>query len=298
MSRGEADLARVLAHRRRAPKTESSGAPDERQLTAYATGELSGPEAEAVRDFLALDPEAARFVLDVRESLASRPLAGEVPLSAAEMAADWSALERRLGAPETPGTSLPPSEAASASRPTPASDPVYSSPSHAWAVAASALLVALGLTTAWGLWLAREKGRLEREKTRLEEGLEAQGGPWANSTYVFLPAVEDHVREGVAPEPPRRLAVGMAPSLVFLAIPREQEYREFEVDAEELGPATPSLRLRVVGLRFDDEQQLSFSVTQHSLPPGVYRLRLYGTEGTDRRQISAYEVQVVPGPAP
>lgn len=281
MKGGETDLERALAHRRRERSAAASQAPGEEELIAYATGELSGPQAEAVRDWLAADESAARLVLEIRQSLASQPPAGEVPLSPAELAADWARLERRLGA--AGGTQLALAE--------PAHRQPYASASIAWAVAASALLLAAGLG-AWGLLSSREKARLEQE-------VRAHGEAQANAPYAFLEPARERVRDAEGSRARPRLEVGTQPSFVCLSPPAGSEHRVFEVEVEGLEPGGRPPWTLVKDLRFDRGQRLLFSVTRRALPPGLYRLRLFGLAATGRQELADYEVEVAPvAPAP
>lgn len=277
MSHGETDLERALTRWREGRRASGPAAPDEAELISYAMGELAGPEAEAVRDYLALDAEAARFVLDVRQSMSLDLPEGGAPLSAAELAADWAELEGRLAGPAAP-IPFPPLHAGHSA--------AAASPRLAWAVAAAALLLALGFG-GWGF-------RLSLEKARLEQEVRVQGEAQANPPYAFLEPSADHVRDVVVPSGRRpRLAVGRERSFVSLSPPARSAHEVFEIDALPLDPQVGPARSLVRGLRLDSAQRLLFSVTEHSLPPGVYQLKLYGTEGKDRRPLADYEVEVV-----
>ncbi len=281
MSHGETDLERALARLRRERSPAGTETPGERELVAYSTGELEEAAAESVRDYLARDAETARLVLDLKESLAAQPPSGAAPLSEAELAADWSALERRLGARDAP-------HAAVGRR---VRLPIHASASFAWAVAASALLIALGLG-AWGL-------RSSREKARLEQEARAHGEAQANAPYAFLELARERVRDAEGSRERPRLEVGPQPSFVSLSPPAGSEHRVFEVEVEGLAPGGSPPRTLVKGLRFDREQRLLFSVTRHALPPGTYKLRLYGIAAAGRHELADYEVEVVPvAPAP
>ncbi len=278
MSGPQSDLGAAL----RAAGAPCGRRPSEDELADFAAGRLPEARAEEVREHLAGDPAAARYVLALGEFLHADPPAGEAPLEEGEITASWTELQARLEEPSR-------GEDGGGEKLLPFLPPVGRTPAMPWyrtlagAWAAAAALAGLAIAGWLLFWLPG-------------------GGPPAsqlvavNPQIVFLRPKEDHVR-GYHDEAARaRLAQAGRGLVVFqLALREPERFREYRVSVlrQPAGSQLPGELAEP--LVPQDEDLLIFAVPQQFLAPGIYVLRVHGVGGDQLTPVADYECEV---PAP
>lgn len=248
-------------------QASTASAPGDDDLVAFACGELDEARAEAVRDTLARHPEAARQVLDLRDSLAGRVPEGEEAISAPELRAQWERLAQKLPATVEPKIAALPLTLTYTPR-------VVRRRWLAWPLAASLLVTVVGAGMVLRWWLKtpngvpvvvevtlRPLGRVQRGDPALPAPQVVPVGRGSTRLKLLLAGVDLHQATAfeLCPHP---LPVG----------------RDCWSRLAFAGGAAPVLRLEV---------------NNQSLPPGVNVLKLYDLETGRRAPLAEFEVQVV-----
>lgn len=236
--------------------------PDLARLAAYHGGELAEPEAEKVREHLALCRDCADLLLDYQD-FAREEAAGTASATAAAWERDRkrvrAAVGRSVGEPE-PGAELPPE-----ARPWVA---VRRRPVLPWLAAAAATAVSLVLAVLW--WQARVElhGPRQVELAYLEpEGSSALRSPEAE--------VEVSARPGVPPVILLHLAEPSAfPRYQARIVPPAGESSDRILELEAAGGG-----LFAVELGAEPE-------------PGEYEVILSGIAGGERREVARYRFRI------
>lgn len=243
-------------------QASTPSAPGDDELVALACGELDEARAEAIRERLAVDPEAARRVLDIQSSLALEAPEGQPPLSAAEVAASWSRLEPKLVA-TAPRSSR--RRGARVGRRSPWGRLTN------WSLAATLVLAAVGAG-----WMIRSAQR-------------TPGGP-----EVTLRATGRVDRGEEAHQALEVLAVGDEPTRLRLLLAGVElgGATAFEVCPSPQRSQPHCWTLTT--FEPDIAPLLRFEVDNQSLPPGVYELELYPRPRVAARPLAIFEVRVVP----
>jgi hypothetical protein len=245
----------------------------EAEIAAYVDGKLSSEQRERVQEAIALDPAAAELARDL--ALFRPAQSPDEPgfLTPQQLADDWQALRRRIGAAAA------------------AADITAPRRSHGWQwlALAAALLVVSGVVI-WGF--AQRAGRREAEQ-RLAAAL----APQVNvEPYTLSPAV---VRGATPTEPPpmplavRGDAVWLR--LAVLGRPGHESYR-LEVRSVDHPEGAP-LWTRD-GLELYSDGSFSVAFPRAALPPGGYELRVVGVDHGVEHGVASYRIRLVPPLAP
>ncbi len=226
--------------------------PAPEELLDYHLGDLAAADRERIQDHLVLCETCSRTVLDL-ESFPDVEPAREVDrLSQFELAADWKRFRER--------TSAEPFR--------PAAQPRF-----AWALAASLLVAALGLSV-WGV--------------RLREQVRELSGP---RTDVF---VADLVPLGLEVRGPEAGEVVRVPAwagrvLLLLNLAGRPSYPEYEVHV--LAPAGDAVWSRR-GLRPSLDGTFALEVPADLLAGGAHRIRLLGVGDGGPEPVAEYGVRL------
>lgn len=258
-------------------RQELSEHPSPEVLTAYHEGRLPAGDAERLQDHLALCHDCAELLLDLVAFLDPEPATGPSNLSDEEVGEAWQSMRSRLGGErpaEPPPLTVP--TAPTLLRlpppvPAPAPAPRPRGTAWTWALVASWLAV-LGL----GLWAAE----LRREVAGLSQ-------PVVNAPLVELR--EDTTRG--EPEKTQVLpATGGFLLLSAAGLPVHAGY-EAEILEGEAGRVLWTGR----GLKRDPAgENFSLYLPRGFLPPGSYRVRLYGVEAGKRQPLAEFPLQIGP----
>jgi hypothetical protein len=252
-------LRRLAEHERRSLGDH----PTPEELVAYRNGELTEPEAEQIRDHLALCHDCADLLLDLADFGHLAPPEGIAPASPEEVDRAWASLQGRIAeaaVPSTPERTAPVVQLHVVSP--------YAEPSRqdwrTWALAASVIL-AVGLG-AWNLSLQQ----------RVREGL----APRAGGPVVDL---KNETTRGAD-----KTAEISAKAGGYLALdPTDQvQGEEYEAEiADDRGSSVyPVLHI------FGDEPNIF--IQGGTLKPGHYEIRLFAVQGGRRTPAGVFPLQV------
>jgi len=236
--------------------------PSAEELLAYHRGELSGKDAERIREHLAHDPETLDRLLDLAAYTGSP---GDPDhLSDEELDEDWQAISSRLRLPRRSKV---------VRRPSPAP---WQWVERGLAIAAVFAVAVLGLR----VWtLSQRVGELSRQLTE----------PRVNEArYELLP---DGRRGGPAVEPSIRISLVEGGAHLTLALFDRREYEGYRLEIGAAGSpddAEPLWSTRNLIRRADNAFELSLSAA--FLPPGEYVFRLFGVSDRDEL-LATYSVR-------
>lgn len=226
-------------------------------LLAYRAGELPAPERARVEDHLVACPHCLELLLDLGRL--SDPGFGS-ERTAAERAADWKAVQKRLAVEPAPRRR----RLARA----------FSSPRPAWALAAALLVAVVGLSL----------------RTRqLERRVEDLGRPQVNAPVVDLfPASPLRGEEGesavVELDPASRLYT------LILSPKGSPDYPGYRLEVLDSGGRTV---WSADGLEKDRHGSFTLILARSFLDPGEYRFRLYGLAGEAATLVEELRVRIV-----
>jgi hypothetical protein len=247
--------------------------PSSETLVAYHEGRLAGEERERLRDHLALCADCAQLLLDLAGFAEVEIPTGLRGPTEGEVDEAWQAMRGRLGEEEAPGVAaasplLP--NVVPLSRPVPRAQPSYVK----WALAASWLLVA-GL----GFWVFE----LRRENARLEE-------PAVNVAVVDLSAEGEQVRGAERGSVKISSVAGRAVlDLDAAGLPQHSAGYEVEILS---GPGTGRVLWTGRELKRSRDDHFTLDLLPGFLPPGPYRLRLFGVEDGHREKLADYPFEI------
>jgi anti-sigma factor RsiW len=244
-------------------------------LAAYHEGRLPEAEQERVADHLALCTACRELLLDLAKGADLGPAEGTQPLSDRDVAAAWEGVRGRLE--EEPGAKpasraeplRPPGptarEPAASPRTEPRRAPERTAPPRRRPLALAASLL-LGVGLFWGA------SALYRSWQQ------------ANTVLVELSPEEERTRgsEGSAtvPADAKRFAL-------ILNLPEGEPVVPYEAEVargEQVVLRPPPVDRGDGTLRLD--------LTRDDLPPGDYRVRLFGGAGSARAEVATYEFEV------
>ena len=238
--------------------------PGDDQLVAYHERRLDEPEAERLRDHLALCAACAGLLLDLAAFSAGEPAAAS-ELTDGEVEDAWRSLARRLPAAASRRQALPPGR---------------SSRWLPWAVAA-ALLAGVVALSAWIVILRQElRSRLRPRADAVLANLEPRGEGTRGEA-------------GAGEERPR---ADRPATLILHALP-ERGDPSYELEIREARPGG-RLLWHEGGLRSRDLGVLVLELPAGALPPGSYQLRLYGLDAGRREPLADYDLAMAPGRPP
>jgi hypothetical protein len=262
---GREDLDRAIKTIMASKRDELGGAPTPEELLAYRDGLLDPAARQSVEERLAVYPDAAQALAD----LAAFPdLEGAPELPDEEMDARWESFRKRLEEVESPHP------------PAPSPGPTK----HALPGRGGA-----------------DRGRGWTTATRLAAGLAALaiGFFVGRGTRPDLPA--SAVNVAIAELSP--VEEGGARSVSEVVMPDASEEmmfvlglldaREFpDYGAEILGPDGARIWSRE-GLRPSSMGTFHLAFRRDALPPGTYRIHLFGREGERRTPLATYDLRLV-----
>ena len=267
-----------------AKREELGEPPTPDELLAYREGRLDPAARERLEARIAIYPEAARTLADLAAFPDIEPAPGVKDVSAEEVAARWRSFRQKLpDRPTNPVPSKPPApEPAPILRHEPRAPQAphahSGSPARGLAAAASvALAVGLG-----GGYLA---GRAS---------LDPAPSSSINVTIRDLqPTGEGGERTGGASDP--------------VELPEESEELLLILNTDDPGTfaAYTAEIVDAQGARVWSRDRLQptevgafhVSFRRNVLPPGTYRIELFGQAGEDRRLLETYELRIVEEPA-
>lgn len=256
MTNRETDLDRSLAATfadDRAPASGEHRTPDE--LFAYLAGELGEEDQERLQAHLEGCRECLDLLLDLEPlALPETPQAGVTDL---ETAAAWRTLRSRLAAEKTRERTF--------------------LPSRLLQVAAAVFFVSTLALSGWVI-------HLERSAARLRDTLAAAAAPRLNVPVVYVDSTRSEETAGGLEMPPGQdfLLLMMTP-----ADPRELASYEVEIlDAGER-PIWHG-----TGLEMSDYGSLRLGLSRRFLPPGRYRIRLYGVVDGESELLEEHPLEV------
>ena len=278
---GQDDLSNALRAIMAAKREELGEAPTPDELFAYREGRLDPAARERLEARIAVYPEAARTLADLAAFPNIEPAPGVKDVSAEEVAARWQSFRQKL-APSSGDDRSPSRPSAPILRHEPRAPQAphahSGSPARGLAAAASvALVVGLG-----GGYLAGRASVGPESDSSINvivtdlhpagEGGERSAGP---SAYVELPEESEELLLILHTDDPGTFADYTA------EIVDPQGARVWSHD----------------GLRPTEIGSFPVSFRRSALPPGTYRIHLFGETGEDRRQLGTYELRIVEGPA-
>lgn len=229
--------------------------PTPEQLAAYRAGELSGEEAERIKDHLALCPECAQLLLDLVAFEEHEPAEEPAGLANGNVEAAWQRLRPKL---EEDQPAAPPVAAPERFRQTEKPDPTYTAVNwqrrlrSAYALAAALFFGVVGLTV-WGV----SQKRLAEQRT----------APRLGDMLYFEETRGPAERERI-----------LGSQSVNIVLPTSATYQDYEVEIVDAEGRPVWHERRQVG----EDDSLFLGLTGTSLPPGLYEIRVYGIEG-DRK---------------
>lgn len=239
------------SRRARAKQRELEGHPTPGDLAAYHAGRLTDPRKRQVQDHLAVCEDCAVLYDSLIEFEQFQPepdASGADPSDAA-----WLRMRERLREEEAAESPAPEEEPRTAVQPLQRRRvPVWQRPVVAWAVAAGLMLCVVGL----GLRV----GSLQEENRRLTT-------PPPSSPLVELYAGTQRSADNDMPE-----ATGSNPFIIFYLSDLETAEPEYEGEVVSVSSGKPIIPRVLLTL---DDAAVHFNLTQRSLPPGDYVVRLY-----------------------
>lgn len=236
---------------------DSGGHPAPELLFEYQEGLLTPVQAEEVQDHLALCPDCARMVLELAGTVPPAVPAATARLSEREMAEVWPGLRERLPLPA-------------------ASSPARRRPLErvALPLAASFLAATVGLSI-WAASLLQDRQRLAR--------------PQANVAIVNLAPQG----EGMLREKARRGEIVPQGAEEVLLVLNLADLRRFPAYRAEILTAADG-RLLWAGDDLERSARGNFTLRLplSFIPPGRYRIRLFGLDGGRREPLADYEIDL------
>lgn len=262
---GQDDLVSSLQAIMAARREKYGEPPTPEELLAFRDGRLEPQERERIAARIALDPDSARALADLAAFPAVEPAPGTRELSEEEISAGWQAFLQRLPArPPIPTVSN--------------LVPAVAKPRRRWrhpgARLAAAALVGLGVG-----WVAGFAGHSWRGRP----------GPTINTQIEELAPLEG---EGDVRSAPSGLTLTEGAEELLLVLGArgagERDFPQYEVEVED--PAGRRVWSRN-GLRPTALGAFHLSFHRGDLPPGSYRIALYGRTGEDRTLLATYALR-------
>lgn len=273
---GHDDLINSLEAIMAARREELGEPPTPEELLAYRDGRLSPEQRRTIEAKIAVYPDAARALADLRAFPVVAPAPGTPELSDDEIGLRWQTFRKRLG--ELP----PPTRPQVADRAALAQIPAPPRPSiRGWRSAprlAAAALVAV--TLGWAAGFLAGRGSRHRSDSAVNIQLAelapaGQGGLRSAATAVEMPASAEEL-------------------VLILGAPTPQE-REFpDYEAEMVDAAGLRVWSRQ-GLRPTSLGTFHLSFRRGALAPGSYRVHLFGRAGPGRTLVTTYDLRLLGG---
>jgi anti-sigma factor RsiW len=265
-------LEAIMAARRE----ELGEAPTPEELLAYRDGRLPPKQRRTIEAKIAVYPDAARALADLRAFPAVAPAPGTSELSDAEIGARWQTFRKRLAEPPPPTRPQVADPAALAQISAPPRPPL-----HGWRSAprlAAAALAALALGWAAGFMAGR--GSRHRSDSAVnvqiaELAPAGEGGLRSAASAVEMPA-------------------GAEELVLILGAPAPQERVFPDYEAEVVDAAGVRVWSRQ-GLRPTSLGTFHLSFRRGALAPGRYRIHLFGRAGPGRMLVTTYDLRLLGG---
>lgn len=232
------------------------GHPAPERLFEYQEGLLAPGQADEVRDHLALCSDCTRMVLELSGTVPLAAPEARAPLSEKEMADVWPGISRRLPLPSETRPRRRPMERI------------------ALPLAASFLVATLALFL-WAGALLRENRRLAR--------------PQANIAILDLaPQGQRMLREDV--RRPEAVPQGTQEVLLVLNLADLRPFPAYR--AEILASSDERVLWASDDLARSSRGNFTLRLPLSFVPPGLYRIRLFGIDGGRREPLADYEVDL------
>lgn len=260
-----------------AAKREELGeppAPDE--LLAYRDGRLDPAARERLEARVAVYPEAARALADLAAFPAIEPAPGVPDVSAEEVGARWQTFRQKLAdLPPSQSPAVPPAPVLRHEpRAARAPQASHGYPARGLAAAASiALAVGLG-----GGFLAGRASHAPDPDSSI------------NVTIAELLPVEDGGDRAAGPSANVELTEDSEELMLILNADDPGEFSGYSAEIVDAQGARVWSRDRLQPTKVGTFQ---VSFRRNVLPPGTYRVDLFGQDGADRRLLARYEVRIV-----
>jgi len=257
---GQDDLVSSLQAIMAARREQVGGPPTPEELLAFRDGRLEPEERDRIAARIALDPDSARVLADLAAFPAVEPAPGTRELSEEEISAGWQAFRRRLPAgPAAAGVSSLSSMAPVAAAPRRQRRRWWRHPGLR--LAATALF---GLGVGWAAGFSAHSWR-------------GRPGPAINAQIEELaPSVGDGGVRSAASWVTWREASEELVLVLGARTGEERDFARYEVEVED--PAGRRVWSRH-GLRPTALGTFHLSFRRGDLPPGSYKIALYGGTG-------------------
>jgi anti-sigma factor RsiW len=246
--------------------------PDE--LLAYRDGLLTPEERQRIAAKIACHPDAARTLADLLAFPEVEAAPGTPTLSGADLDGRWQAFRQRLGELPAPGTGGAPADRGAREEPEGERAPRRR---RAWGPAlrlAAAVLLGLGLG-----WVGGGAMRSAREQA-------------GSAIDVQIAELAPAGATGLRSEVPAVELPGSAEELVLVLGRRARAERDYTDYAVELLDRQGRRVWSRQGLHPTDLGTFQLSFRRGSLPPGRYRIDLFGRERGSRTHLATYELRL------
>lgn len=258
MSKNDSDLATAVKALAREARHQMGPAPTPEELVAYHDGGLSEAERERLEERLAVDPEAARVVLDLDAFPGVEPVDASRRLTPEQSAAQWRALRRELEQSDL----IPKKE------PAPVVRPRFAAAGTARALAAVLLTAVVGLLF-----------RLAYLESRIDRLTGPQPNPLVSDLFPM---------EGSGPRDGRQQPVevpALAEDVVMqLFLSDLRPFDDYGVELVRAGEVS----WRQLGLRRQAAGGFSVRVPVTWLPVGPCEIRLFGVTESREEVLATY----------
>lgn len=282
---GQDDLSNALRAIMAAKREELGESPTPDELLAYREGRLDPAVRERLEARIAVYPEAARTLADLAAFPDIEPVPGVKDVSAEEVAARWQSFRQKL-APSSGDDRSPSRPSAPEPVPILRHEPRAPQTPHAYSGSpARGLAAAASVALAVGLGGGYLAGRAS-----LDPGADSS----INVTIRDLqPSGEGGERAG-EPSEPVKLPEESEELLLILSTDDPGTFAGYTAEIVDAQGARVWSRDR---LQPTEVGAFQVSFRRSVLPPGTYRIDLFGQDGKDRRLLETYELRIVEGPA-
>jgi len=287
---GREDLDNALKAIMAAKREELGEPPTPEELLACRDGRLDPAARQSVADRLAVYPDAARTLADLSAFPEVEPAPGTPELSDGEVEARWQALRQKLGEVERPLTPSP----SPIARPStgrgelPSTRPQAFSPSPGrregdgrgargeGAAQSSMFRLAAAALLALGIGFLAGRG----SRSDLPMGA-------VNVAIVELTPVEEG---GTRSASEVELSDVSEELVLVLGPPDAREFPDYEAEVLD---AEGARRWSRQGLQPTSLGTFHLAFRRDALPPGTYRIHLFGREGERQTPLATYELRLV-----
>ncbi len=251
--------------------TEPDVHPGPEDLFAYLDRDLQEDAVERIREHLAFCPRCSRLVLDLENFPNVKPLHGKPP-SRATVSRSWEVFRERIHEGALESGDLEMAEPWASAGPL-ASRPLFVIRDLLPAIAAVLLILSIGLS---GLVVSLRKrvGELSRPEVHVlladlvpvgEAGIRARD----SSVDIRVPGWADRV-------------------IIILNLFESSVYSEYHVEISDASQTSRRMVWSHQDLRRSPDRNFVLELPREFLPPGRYRIDLFGVDGERRVQLAEY----------